>query len=176
MRYSEIINESQLYEGFVDSIKSKIDSIVNKPFQMVNNAVTSLVVIHNVISDANKSESICFLLRKQIVRKLKNIPLVSKKLWNVVPRGYGPADFLGMLILLPAIGYIESKTKNIKDGTLDSVLEALVEKLTDLKTIVTGVVNMGATGIFGAFNTLGIADEFLFQILNGIHQKMKAVS
>lgn len=176
MRYCEIIIESQLHEGFLDAIASKVGGMVKKPFQMVNNTTTSLIVMSNVLTDETKCETICFLLRKQLGRQLQGMPqIVRAKLQRVIPRGYSPRDFLGMLVLLPALSFIGQKSRDIKGDTLGEMSTALIGKLTNLNGIVNGIVSAGANGIFGAFQMLGLADQLLFGVLNGIHQKMKAI-
>ncbi len=177
MRYAEIICEQQaLEEGFLDTISKAVANMASRPIQAVNNAASSLVVIRNVIADAKQCESVCFLLRKQIIRFIRPFPkMIADALWKVVPKGYTVLDFLGMIILLPAATYIATQIKGLVGDTISDTLQNLVDKLTNLKTICASVLGAGAQGIFGAFKMLGLADELLFQTLDGINSKMKAV-
>lgn len=175
MRYAEIICEAQiLEEGFLENITKAVANMATRPFQIVNNAASALGVIKDVISDSNRCQSICFLLRKQIIRHVQGFPnTIKTALWQVVPKGYAVADFLGMIIFLPAATFIASKIKGMVGDTFDDTVTNIVDKLTDLKTIATNVLSAGAQGIFGAFQALGLADDLLFKTLSDIHQKMK---
>ncbi len=178
MRYAEIICEqSLLEEGFLDTLTKALANTVARPFRIVNNATSALMVIKDVISDAKRCESVCFLLRKQIIRFIKSLPkTIGDALWRVVPRGYTVADFLGMIILLPAATFIADKVKGLAGDTIEDGISNLVNRLTNLKSLASGLLSAGAQSIFGVFQTLGLADDLLFQTLSAIHQKIKVAA
>ena len=177
MRYAEIICEQAvLEEGFLDTLTKAVASMATRPFQAVTNAASALVVIKNVIADAKQCETTCFLLRKQIIRFIQPFPkVIADTLWKVVPKGYTVLDFLGMIILLPAATHIANQIRGLVGDTISDTLQNLVDKLTNLKAICANVLGAGAQGIFAAFKMLGLADELLFQTLDSINSKMKAV-
>lgn len=177
MRYSEIICEQQsLEEGFLDSVSNAVANVAMRPIRAVNNAMTSLVVIKNVISDAKICESVCFILRKKIIQMIKPFPkMVGDALWKLVPKGYALMDFIGMLILMPAATFIATQVKNLVGDTVTDTIQNLVEKLTDLRSICSQIISTGANGLFSAFQALGLADDLLFQTLTAVNEKLNAV-
>ncbi len=182
MRYYELVEQYDpelrlLEEGFLQTVTQAVANFANRPIQIVNNATGALIVIKNVIGNADTCETVTYLMRKQIVQFLKTLPeIISTQVWKAVPKGYAIVDFLSMLILLPSLKYIAGKLKGLIGDGIGDTINNLAEKLANVRQIATGLLNAGANSIFGVFQGLGLANELLFDVLNTIHTKIKSTA
>ncbi len=182
----EYDNDDLLMEGWLESIKGAVGSRIDQTVSVVNNTTTALQVFFKIGSNEEYLETMTYLIKKNIKTNLKALgqgPVIDKFvafISRIFPQGRKLLDFLKACVLnavIQFVGGIVEKIGNIKGAMIDSakgeaqeVVTTLINKMVNLDSMIGGMSQ--ASGIFTIMKTIGVANEYLFELLNQLNKKI----
>jgi hypothetical protein len=180
MRYTEIIlfeadslDDALLQEAFMANLVKLAGDKIGQQVSNVTNAATAAQVLYKVMSKPEYTDTATFLLKKAIKTRLKNLddgPLKQAML-NKYPAGRTGKDFLKGLVMICVLNAVAVAKSAVTAQALDTVTDSIL----NIDNIVTQVLGASAGGVGTVFQTLGIANTILFQVLTDINSKINAV-
>ena len=179
MRYTDIVlfeaeslEDALLQEAFMSNLVKLAGDKINQQVANVTNAATAAQVLYKVMSKPEYTDTATFLLKKAIKTRLKGLddgPLKQAML-SKFPAGRTGKDFLKGLVMICVLNAV-----NVAKGTIKAqALDTITDNILNLDNLVTQILGAGAGGIGTVFQTLGIANTILFQVLTDINSKINA--
>jgi len=199
---SEILKEQELYENFLTSIKQYLGQNYNKTINdistTISDAKSAVILIKEIINNADLLEKVNAQLGKQIRTLVKyinkNINEVLDKILNEDVKikivkivktviGYvtkyvtlsGWKGFISRLGIYGFVKFISDKftdLQNINDMVKTGLLDNIVEKVTDLSSI---LVNATIQSFLSFFSSLTTIKKYFLDILTYIRIKISFV-
>lgn len=179
MRYTDIVlfeaetlEDALLQEAFMSNLVKLAGDKINQQVANVTNAATAAQVLYKVMSKPEYTDTATFLLKKAIKTRLKGLddgPLKQAML-NKFPAGRTGKDFLKGLVMICVLNAVNVAKGTIKAQALDTITDSIL----NVDNLVTQILGAGAGGIGTVFQTLGIANTILFQVLTDINSKINA--
>jgi hypothetical protein len=179
MRYTDIVlfeaetlEEALLYEAFMSNLVKLAGDKINQQVTNVSNAATAAQVLYKVMSKPEYTDTATFLLKKAIKTRLKNVDdgPFKQAILNKFPPGRTGKDFLKGLVIICVLNAV-----NVAKGTITAqVLDNVTDSILNIDNLVTQILGASAGGIGTVFQTLGIANTILFQVLTDINSKINA--
>ena len=179
MRYTDIIlfeadslEEAMLYEAFMSNLVKLAGDKFKSQVTNVTNAATAAQVLYKVMSRPEYTEVATFLLKKAIKLKLKNMEdgPFKQAVSDKFPPGRTGKDFLKGLIIICVINAVSI----VKDAAKAQALDAVTNSILNVDNLVTQILGASTGGVGTVFQTLGVANTILFQVLTDISVKINA--
>lgn len=178
----DILIESVIYEGFLDSAKQFLGNKINQTAADIKGAIVDLksagVLIKDIVTNEEYLNKVNEQLRKQNINLIKQINRLTQEnqtlagVWNrikeLVSNFINTTGWKGFLSRLGVYGFLRFIVVNTQ-SLQDTIIDTLISKLTDLSTIIPSAT-MG--GFLELFNSLTTVKEYFFDILTSIKNKL----
>ncbi len=180
MRYTEIVlfeadslEDALLQEAFMANLAKMIGTKVNQQVTNVSNAATAAQVLYKVMSKPEYTETATFLLKKAIKTRLKDLEdsPFKQAVISKFPPGRTGKDFLKGLVMICVLNAVTLAKDTLKAQALGTITDSII----NIDNLVTQILGASTGGVGTVFQTLGVANAILFQVLTDINAKINNV-
>lgn len=180
MRYTEIIlfeadslDDALLQEAFMANLVKMVGNKVNQQVSNVSNAVTAAQVLYKVMSKPEYTETATFLLKKAIKTRLNELDdsPFKQAVISKFPPGRTGKDFLKGLVMICVLNAVTMAKDSLKAEAIGTITSGIL----NIDNLVTQILGASAGGVGTVFQSLGVANAILFQVLTDINNKINNV-